>query len=415
VKRAISVVGIGADGCGGLSSRAIGAIASARVLAGGERQLAYFPQFQGERIRLDRSLDAALDRVVALADEAPVCVLASGDPLFFGVGAALLERLPAQDLEIIPHPTAVQWAFARAGLPWDDAALISLHGRGREGLAARLRHRAKAALLTDGLDTPPVLARHLLDHGERTLRAVLCEELGGPGERIRSLTLEELAALSTDDVRPLNVLLLLRPEGWHPPSVIPALPDDRFERRRGLITKREVRVLALAALGLRARSVVWDVGAGSGSVAVEAALISCEGRVYAVERDPECAELCRRNARAHGADNLRLVEGAAPEALRDLPAPDAVFVGGSGGALREILTTAASRLRPGGRLVISAVTLETLEEARRALGGLGLSPEVTLIQVARSAPIAGRTGLTRLEPLSPVHLVSATVPAGGAA
>jgi precorrin-6Y C5,15-methyltransferase (decarboxylating) len=406
----VSVVGIGADGCGGLTSRAIGAVASARVLAGGERHLAFFPQFQGERIRLDRNLDAALDRVATLADEAPVCVLSSGDPLFYGVGAALLERLPAQDLEFIPHPTAVQWAFARAGLPWDDAALISLHGRGREGLAARLRRRAKAALLTDGDNSPPTLARHLLDHGQRDLRAVLCEELGGPSERVRSMALEELAELG--DVRPLNVLLLLRPEAWVPPPVIPALPDERFERRRGLITKREVRVLALAALGLHAQSVVWDVGAGSGSVAIEAALIACEGRVYAVERDPECAELCRRNARAHGADNLRVVAGAAPEALRDLEPPDAVFVGGSGGALSELLATASVRLRPGGRLVISAVTLETQEEARRALRGLGLSPEVILAQVARSTPVAG---LTRLEPLSPVFLVSAARPPGGAA
>jgi precorrin-6Y C5,15-methyltransferase (decarboxylating) len=401
-------VGIGADGCAGLSSRAAGAVASARVLAGGARHLAFFPQFQGERIALDRNLAAALDRIAVLADEDPVCVLASGDPLFFGIGARFLERMPVEDLEFIPHPSSVQWAFARAGVAWEDAAFVSLHGRGREGLAARVRRRRKVALLTDRVNEPPALARHLLEHGARDLQAVLCEDLGGIGERVRRCALEELAAL--EDVRSLNVLLLLRPDGWSPPPTIPCLPDDAFERRRGLVTKREIRLLALGALGLRDDSVVWDVGAGSGSVAVEAALVACEGRVCAVESDPEAAERCRRNARAHGADNVRLVAGRAPEALDGLEAPDAVFVGGSGGRLSEILTLAAARLRPGGRLVVSAVTLETLEEARRSLGDLGLATEVTLASLARSAPLAGRT---RLVPGSPVHLVAAAKPSGG--
>lgn len=408
MRRPVSVVGIGADGCGGLSSRAAGAVASARVLAGGARHLAFFPQFQGERIALDRNLAAALDRIATLADEDPVCVLASGDPLFFGVGARLLERMPVEDLEFIPHPSSVQWAFARAGVAWEDAAFVSLHGRGREGLAARVRRRRKVALLTDRVNEPPALARHLLEHGARDLQAVLCEDLGGAGERVRRCALEELAAL--EDVRALNVLLFLRPEGWSPPPTIPCLPDDAFERRRGLVTKREVRLLALGALGLRDDSVVWDVGAGSGSVAVEAALVACEGRVFAVESDPEAAEHCRRNARAHGADNVRVVAGRAPGALAGLEAPDAVFVGGSGGRLTEILKLAAARLQPGGRLVVSAVTLETLEEARRALGDLGLATGITLASLARSAPLAGRT---RLVPASPVHLVTAAKPSRG--
>jgi precorrin-6Y C5,15-methyltransferase (decarboxylating) len=407
VRRAITVVGIGADGCAGLTSRAAGAVAEARVLAGGARHLAFFPQFQGERVVLGKDLDGALDRLAALADEAPVCVLASGDPLFFGIGARLLRRLPALDLEFIPHPTSVQWAFARAGLPWDDATWLSLHGRGREGLAARLRRERKVALLTDVESSPRAVARHLLDHGVRDLEAVLCEDLAGPAERVRRLSLEALAALA--DVAPLNVLLLLRPEGWSPPNVIPYLPDEAFERRRGLVTKREVRLLALGALGIGSESVIWDVGAGSGSVAIEAALLASSGRCYAVEHDPECLEHLRRNARTHGADNLRVVAGSAPQALEPLEPPDAVFVGGSGGALASILDLALARLRPGGRLVVSAVTLETLEEARRVLARAGAAPEVLLAAFARSAPLAGRT---RLSPLSPVHLVTAVKPPG---
>ncbi len=402
MRRAVTVVGIGADGCAGLTSRAAGAVASARVLAGGERHLAFFPQFQGERIVLDENLAAALGRVAALADENPVCVLASGDPLFFGIGTRLLERIPARDVEFIPHPSSAQWAFARAGVPWEDAAFVSLHGRGREGLAARVRRRRKVALLTDRVNAPPALARHLLDHATRDLRAIVCEDLGGAGERVRAFALEELAAL--EDAHPLNVVLLVRPDGWRPPQVIPFLSDEAFEKRRGLVTKREVRLLALGALGLRDDSVVWDVGAGSGSVAVEAALVACEGRTYAIESDPECLEYIGRNVRAHGADNVRIVAGRAPEALDGVDAPDAVFVGGSGGALAEILARSAACLRPGGRVVVSAVTLDTLEEARRALGALGLAAEITLASVGRSAPLAGRT---RLDPLSPVFLVTA--------
>lgn len=408
MRRAVTVVGIGADGCAGLTSRAAGAVAQARVLAGGARHLAFFSQFQGERVVLGKDLDGALARIAALADEAPVCVLASGDPLFFGIGARLLRHLPREDLEFLPHPTSAQWAFARAGVPWGDAAWLSLHGRGREGLATRLRRMRKVALLTDAESSPPGIARHLLDHGVRDLQAILCEDLAGPAERLRRLSLEELAAVP--EVAPLNVLLLVRPEGWAPPSVIPYLPDDAFEKRRGLLTKREVRLLALGALQLREESVVWDVGAGCGSVAVEAALLASAGRCYAVEHDPECLAYARTNARTHGADNVRLVAGRAPAALEPLEAPDAVFVGGSGGELAAILDLALARLRPGGRLVVSAVTLETLEEARRVLARAGAAPAVLLAGFARSATLAGRT---RLAPLSPIHLVSAVKPSGG--
>ncbi len=413
MSRAVTVVGIGDDGCAGLSARAANAIARARVLAGGERHLAFFPQFRGERVVLDRNLSTALDRIAALADEEPVCMLASGDPLFFGIGTRVLERVGAEHVEFIPQPSSVQWAFARAGLSWHDAAFLSLHGRTRGGLVARLRGHAKVACLTDHHNTPAALARHLLDHGEPGWQAWVCERLGGPGERVRRFALEALAGC--EDVDPLNVLLLVRGDpAWRPPPAVPFLADDAFEQRsprRGLITKREVRLLSLAALGLRRDSVVWDVGAGSGSVGIEAALVASEGRVYAIERDPDSVANCRRNARAHGADNLDVIAGTAPAALADLEPPDAVFVGGSGGHLAAVIAACTAPLRPGGRLVVNAVTLETLEEARRACADAGLATEITLVSVARGVPLAGRT---RLDPLTPVYVIAATRAAGGA-
>lgn len=413
MRRAVTVVGIGDDGCAGLSARAAGAVAGARVLVGGERHLAFFPQFDGERIPLDRDLAGTLAQVAERAAELPVCVLASGDPLFFGIGARIIDAVGAEHVEVIPHPSSVQWAFARAGLPWQDAALVSLHGRGLAGLAARLRLATKAAILTDARQAPAAIARHLLDHGQAGWRAWICERLGGPEERVRALPLEEVPGLA--DVDPLNLLLLVRADpAWRPPPTLPNLPDKSFEQRiprRGLITKREVRLAALAALQLGRDAVVWDVGAGSGSVGIEAALLAAEGRVYAVERDADSAERCRRNARTHGADNLSVVAEAAPEALAALEPPDAVFVGGSGGHLAAIVPLAAARLRAGGRIVIAAVTLETLEEARRALAATGFATDVTLHVPVRGAPLAGRT---RLDPLGPVFLVTGQRPAGGA-
>ncbi len=409
MSRPVTVVGVGDDGRAGLSSRAAAALARGGVLVGGERHLGLFPELGGERVVLRRDVAASLAGLRARAEREAICVLASGDPLFFGVGARAIEAFGAERVEILPQPSSVQWAFARIGVPWDDATFLSLHGRARDGFLVRLRRRAKVACLTDPESTPAELARHMAQHGETGWTAWVCERLGGERERVRRFGVEALAAC--DDVDPLNVLVLVRDAGWRAPPIVPFLPERAFEARGGLVTKREVRLAAIAALGVREDSVVWDVGAGSGSVAVEAALLATEGHVFAVERDPIMAELCARNLRAHRTDNVRLVVGRAPEALAALEAPDAVFLGGSGGELPAILDVALSRLRPGGRLVVNAVTLDTLEEARRTIAGRGLVPEVTLASFARGVPIAGKL---RLDPLSPVHVVAAEKPAEGA-
>jgi precorrin-6Y C5,15-methyltransferase (decarboxylating) len=408
--RPVTVVGVGADGRAGLSARALEAIAGARALAGGERHLAAFPEFAGERIPLGKGLDGALARLADVARSGRCCLLASGDPLFFGVGARAVEALGAERVEILPQPSSLQWAFARLGLAWDDAALLSLHGRPRDGFLARLRRRAKVACFTDAANSPPALARHMVEHGERGWTAFVCERLGEPGERVRSFRPEALADCA--DVDPLNVLILVRDRGWRPPPVIPFLPDETFATRNGLLTKREVRLAALAALRLAEGSVLWDVGAGSGSVAIEAALLVPEGRVHAVERDPEMLGHLAANVRSHAADNVRIVAGAAPEALDGLEPPDAVFVGGSGGDLAAVLARAVDALRPGGRIVVNAALLDTLDTARRFLAARGLAAEVTLVSIARGTPIAGSL---RLDPLSPVHVVAATKPEGGGA
>jgi precorrin-6Y C5,15-methyltransferase (decarboxylating) len=375
----------------------------AGVLVGGERQLEFFPQFQGERIVLKGGVSSVLDRVAELAEERNVCVLASGDPLFFGIGSLVIKRVGAEYVEVLPQPSSMQWAFARAGLKWDDAAFLSLHGRSSEGLLTRLKGRAKVAIFTDETNSPTALAQRMVEYGETAWEAWVCENLGGPDERVRRFDVKDLALCQ--DIGPLNVLLLVRSDSsWRMPCTIPFLHEDQFAKRmpkKGLITKREVRLLSLAAMGIRPDSVVWDIGAGSGSVSIEAALLAPRGVVYAIEVDLEGVQICRENLLAHAVDNVRVIAGRAPEALTGLEAPDAVFIGGSKGSMEEIIDVAMERLQPGGRLVVNAITLENVAETYQTFRKRGLVPDVTLLQISRAEPLAH---YLRYESLNPIQI-----------
>ena len=408
-RRAMTVVGIGNDGCASLTSRAVSAVMHAGVLVGGERHLEFFPQFQGEKIVLKGGVAPVLDRVAELAEEQQVCVLASGDPLFFGIGSLVIKRLGAEHVEVLPQPSSMQWAFARAGLKWDDATFLSLHGRSSEGFLTRLKGQVKVAILTDDKNSPQALATRMVEHGETAWAAWVCENLTGPDERVRRF---EVAALAVrQDIGPLNVLLLVRSDpAWRAPATIPFLHEEGFAKRmpkKGLITKREVRLLSLAAMGIRPDSVVWDIGAGSGSVSIEAALLASKGVVYAVEVDPEGVEICRDNLVVHAVDNVRVIPGRAPVALAGLAAPDAVFIGGSKGSMGEIINVVMDRLQPGGRLVVNAITLENVAETYQAFRKRGLVPDVTLLQVSRAEPLAH---YLRYEALNPIHIFAVEKP-----
>jgi precorrin-6Y C5,15-methyltransferase (decarboxylating) len=403
----VTLVGIGDDGCASLSARAFNAIARAQVLAGGERHLGFFSEFGGERIVLKNGVAQALDRIATMADQHNVCILASGDPLFFGIGSLVMKRLGAQHVDIIPQPTSMQWAFAKVGLKWDDADFISVHGRSRGGFLVRLKRAKKLGIFTDDENSPPVLAALMIEHGETNWTAWLCENLAGPDERVRRFSIEELARCT--DVRPLNVVILERADSaWRPPPYIPFIHEDDFAKRipkKGLITKREVRLLSLAAMHIRPDSVVWDIGAGSGSVSIEAGLLAPAGRIYAIEVDPEGVEICHENLLAHGVDNVKVIAGRAPEALHGLENPDAVFIGGSKGSMEEILDFVLDRLRDGGRVVANAITLENAGEIYSTLRRRGLVPEITLLQVSRGEPLAR---YFRYEALNPIQIFAAT-------
>lgn len=396
----IKVVGTGM-GLDDLGPRARWAIEGAEVLAGGKRLLAWFAHLPAEQLPLGGDVPGWLERVAGAAQGRCVTVLASGDPLFYGIGAALAQRLGPEALEFIPNQTAVQAAFARLGEPWHDARWASLHGRGWQELWPALAGgSARVAVFTDPGHPPDELAQRMLARSQHGWSLAVLENLGQADERVRDLSLEEAAQAR---FAPLNIVVLRRVAGLARPAT-PHLGMDeaRYEHEAGLITKAEVRAVALAKLALMPGQTLWDVGAGCGSVGLEAGLLLPGGRVAAVEADPRRAAQIEANRARFGAAWLEVVQGRAPAALKGLPQPQRVFIGGGGDGLAGIIAASAHALAPDGVMVAAVVLLGGLHAARQAMAQAGLGVDVTQVAVSRGAPLAGDL---RLEALNPVWLV----------
>jgi len=397
----ITVIGLSAGGPADLSPRQTALVAAATVLVGGARQLSYFPEFAGETIAVTGPMDAVLERLrQAVAAGHTVVVLASGDPLFYGIGGLLRRHFAPELLRIEAAPTAFQLAFAALAEPWDEAALLSAHAHPLETIIPQILTARLAAVLTDKRNTPAAIARRLLAAGAApTTPCAVCENLGGADERIVRTTLTETAQT---EFAALNVLVVW-PQTAPPAPTPPGLPDEAFSTWNQQLTKREIRLLSLAELRLQPGEVLWDIGAGSGSVCLEAARSQPTAAVLAVEKRPELCAHIRANLAQFPAANLHLVEGLAPAACADWPNPHAVFVGGSSGQLEEIISLAQQRLRPGGRLVINLVVLENLATVRRWLP----TATITQVQINRGVPIMD---MLRFDPINPVFIVTWSKP-----
>jgi len=392
----IAVVGITDRGAASLSPEAAALVDSAQVLCGGKRHLAFFPDHPAEQLVFERDVLSLVERL--RGESRPTVVLASGDPGCFGISPLLSERLGPERVTVIPNVGSVQTAFARLGVAWHDAAILSAHGRPLDGILPAALLARKAAILTDGVNTPAAIARALIETGDHDAKVDVFEHLDGADERHYSGRLRDVVER---EFAPLNVMII-RHEG--DPRAWPlGLPEAAFAHRAGLITKAEVRAVSLSKLRLHERATLWDVGAGCGSVSIEAGALLRQGMVYAVERDEQQMGFLEANRRSFGAGNVKLVRGAAPEALSSLPQPDRVFVGGSGDGLIPTLEVAADRLSAGGRIVANLVSLEHLARMEDWAKGGDLPIEVVQIAVSRSVPTAG---LTRLESLNPVFVVT---------
>ena len=354
-------------------------------MVGGRRHLALAGALDAETMAWPSPLTDALPAILARRGT-PVCVLASGDPFFFGVGTTLAASVPAVEIACLPAPSSVSLAAARLGWPLPDTRLVSLHGRDLRLVIPHLQQRARLLCLTWDGSTAGRLAVLLCERGMGGTRMHVLEALGGPRERVRSATAEGFALADVDALNVVALDVVVGPDARARP-LAPGLPDEWFEHD-GQITKREVRAVTLSALRPFRGGHLWDVGAGSGSVAVEWMLLDPSNRATAVEARDERAARIARNAGALGVPGLAIVTGRAPEALAGLAAPDAVFIGG--GASDAVIDATWAALPAGGRLVVNAVTLETqaaLAAQHAARGG-----ELVTLAVSRAEPVGRYRG-----------------------
>ncbi|MFM8495431.1 MAG: precorrin-6y C5,15-methyltransferase (decarboxylating) subunit CbiE [Planctomycetia bacterium] len=408
----VHIVGIGDDGVEGMTAQARRVLEAADVLLGPESCATLLPKMLAARLETTANLEELCEKIEA-AGPRQLVVLASGDPLFYGTARYVCAKLGKERFEVVPHVSSMQLAFARVKESWEDAFLANLAGQSIERVVDKIRTSETVGLFTSEQWPPAAVARALLDEGIDYFQAYVCENLGSPDERV---TQGSLADIARDSFGPLNVMILVRRAraADTPGQVGQRLfgnADECFLQsrpKRGLLTPAEVRSLALAELSLRPESVVWDVGAGSGSVSLEAARIAGTGQVYAIEMDPDDHRLITANAERFGVKNLRAVLGKAPEAWRDLPDPHAIYVGGSGRDVAMLVEEAWKRLQPGGRLVTACNSIENLAAVHALLRARSTDAAYWMVNIARGVEQLDRI---RFEALNPTFLIAATKPA----
>jgi precorrin-6Y C5,15-methyltransferase (decarboxylating) len=409
----VYVIGIGEDGLQGVSEHARKLVRGADLLIGEDHTLRLIAEAPGERLVVGTSLDEAVQRIEMSPGQKTV-VLADGDPLFYGVARYLCDRLGKERFEVVPHVSTMQLAFARVKESWEEAFLTNLATHGIASVLEQVRCAEKVGLFTSESCPPSEVARALLDRQIDYFTAYVCENLGSPDERV---TQGELAEIAEQEFASLNVMILVRkPEVPDRPSEMIGRrlfgnPDEAFLQsrpKRGLLTPAEIRSMVLAEMDLGPASVVWDIGAGSGSVAVEAAQIAARGTVYAIEMDPEDHQLILANAKRFAVENLVPILGRAPEAWRELPNPDSMFVGGSGRGISRLVEAAFGRLRPGGRLVATMGSLDNASEVHATLRAHCPDVRVWMVNLARGCYQMDRV---RFQAVNPTFVVAAVKPA----
>ena len=401
----ITIIGTGVSP-DDLTARQRAIIKSADILVGGQRLLERFGRRDCRQRVIDKDLEGLGDFLEAQMADQAIVVLTSGDPLFFGIGAFLVGRLGADKVDILPNVSAVAAAFARLGEPWQAIRVVSLHGRNHTGQLLRcLAGGDTVAVYTDPVHNPAWLADLLVKNGFADVTMIVLEQLGTADERITRIRPDRAVGITFADLN----LVVLKPDPARQttPALYPGMPDHHFAHENGLITKAEIRALSLSRLQLFDRAVLWDLGAGSGSVSIEAGLFITRGAIYSVEKNPQRISQIHANRRRFGIGNMQVIQAHLPEGLDDLPDPDRIFIGGGGKALGDIITTAAGRLKPAGIIVINTVLVENMATAVNKLESLGLEMDMIQIQVnrAKTMPFSHR-----LEALNPVWIITGRRP-----
>jgi precorrin-6Y C5,15-methyltransferase (decarboxylating) len=413
----IHVIGIGDDGLEAAPPTVRQTIADAEVLLGTDRTLALVPKSKAERHTISGDLNQLVSTIEKAGDRR-VALLIYGDPMFYGLARYVSDRLGRERFVVVPHVSSMQLAFARVMESWEEAYLTDLAKHPLDSVLEKIRTAQKVGLFTTDHASPPVVARALVDRNIDYFTAYVCENLGARDERVTRGSLKEIAGQRFDA---LNVMILIRdPDAPDRPREAVGRrlfgnPDEAFiqsQPKQGLLTPAEVRAIALAQMDIAPSSIVWDIGAGSGSVSVEAAQMAHDGRVFAIEMDALDHGLIQQNAERFGVANVNAILGRAPEAFEELPDPDAVFVAGAGREVTNISKAAYQRLRPRGRLVVNTTSIDHLMELRDALRAPSThnsqnstSPAIWMINLSR-----GTDQLDRLsfDPLKPSFLLAVT-------
>lgn len=396
----LTIVGIGEDGMAGLSAAARRAVEEAEVIIGGDRHHSLAPTVTAQRLSWPSPFDAMIE-VIRSYRGRRIVILVTGDPLWYSVGARILKAIPGEEITFHPQLSAFQWAACRLRWSLADVETLTAHGRPAAQLVPFFWPGARLLVLTAGPETPPEVARLLTERGYGASRLTVLANLGGPAESRLEATAADWAE-AAPEIPPFHTLAV-ECRGTPEPllSRLPGLPDAVFAHD-GLVTKREVRAVTLARLMPARGALLWDIGTGCGSVAVEWMRAARDAEAIGIDPNPGRLALARRNADALGAPRLRLIEGRAPEVLAALPRPDAVFIGG--GLSRETVAAALAALPKCGRLVANAVTLES--EALLAAVCAEHGGELVRLVIERAAPVGSRTGWRPLMPVVQWSLVT---------
>ena len=378
-------------------------IEEADILIGGKRLLDYFEQCSAQKKTIDKNVEGVIDFVKNHMVSRSIVVLASGDPLFFGIGARLVKAIGAENVVIYPNISSVSAAFARIKEPWNNVRVVSLHGRNNESVLFKaLEKENVVAVFTDPKNNPARLAQRLIEEDFINFKVCVLESLGTTAERFDWYSLDRAAGMLFSEP---NLVILKRGsedlkglKGLHL-----GLPDNYYHHQQGLITKSEIRAITLSKLRLLKDHVLWDLGAGSGSISIEASLLVPSGKVFAIEKSPERIEQIEINKSRFGVKNLEILHAVLPEGLEGLPRPDRIFIGGGGRDLENIINAAVTFLKPDGLVVVNTVLMQNIQTATEALRALDFKTSKVQVQISRSQHMPWGD---RLEAQNPVWIIS---------
>ena len=359
-------------------------IEKADILVGGKRLLDHFAQCAAQKKTIDKNLEGVIDFIKDRMASRSIVVLASGDPLFFGIGARLVKALGSENVVIYPNISSVAAGFARIKEPWSNVRVVSLHGRNNERILFKaLETENVVAVFTDPKNNPARLAQRLIEEDFMNFSLCVLESLGTSDERFNWYPPDQAAAMVFAE--PNLVILKKSPQDPNlKKSLFLGMPDNYYHHQQGLITKSEIRAITLSKLRLLKDHVLWDLGAGSGSVSIEASLLVPAGKVFALEKNPERIQQIENNKSQFGVKNLEVVHAVLPEGLEGLPQPDRIFIGGGGRDLANIINAAVPFLKPDGRVVVNTVLVQNIYTATEALKALDFKTTCVQVQISRS-------------------------------